>query len=121
MAEQHNMKTSTRQMIKILLESDDTIPIEQKWDIMENVTHWPKLDTRSAISSTLYRKSLSRGSEVMPLAVSQSTAAKLLSVSRPTIWRMIKIGQLHPVIICNQKKISLAEIEQIAGCKKFDK
>ena len=49
------------------------------------------------------------------LLVSQAEAARLLSCSRFTIWRMTREGQLHPVKIRGVDRYKVAELEQIAS------
>ena len=49
------------------------------------------------------------------LLVNQATAARLLSVSRFTIRRMVAEGTLHPVKIRGAVRYSRQELEQICG------
>ena len=49
------------------------------------------------------------------LLVTQAETARLLSVSRFTIFRMAKEGQLHPVKIRGAVRYRLSELEQLAN------
>jgi len=62
------MKKSTRQIIKILLEVDDTVPSERQRDIWEIVTNRPKDDSS------------------LPLLLAQAQAADLLGMSRISVY-----------------------------------
>lgn len=56
----------------------------------------------------------SRNSED-PLLVTQAQAAKLLGLSRVTVWRMAKEGMLHPVeILPGSFRYAFEEIEGLA-------
>ena len=50
-----------------------------------------------------------------PLAVSIADAARLLNVSRPTIYTLIERGQLHRVNIGKAVRIPLAEVHALLG------
>ena len=62
------MKKSTRQIIKILLQLDDTEPSERQRDIWEIVTNRPKDDSS------------------LPLLLAQAQAADLLGMSRISVY-----------------------------------
>lgn len=49
------------------------------------------------------------------LCVSQAEAGRLLGVSRFTIWRMAREGQLHPVSIRGSVRYPVAELERLAS------
>jgi len=50
-----------------------------------------------------------------PLLVTQAQAAKLLGLSRVTVWRMAKEGMLHPVeILPDTFRYAFAEISELA-------
>ena len=59
--------------------------------------------------------------EEQSILLTQAQAAKLLSVSRMTVYRMVKDGILHPVIIRSGerslKRYKRSEIETIANGK----
>ena len=47
--------------------------------------------------------------------VTLSEGAKLLKVSRPTIYALVKRGKLHPVAIGRNRYLLIDEIERIKG------
>ncbi|MCX7010203.1 MAG: helix-turn-helix domain-containing protein [Kiritimatiellaeota bacterium] len=49
------------------------------------------------------------------LLCSQAEAGRLLQVSRFTIWRMAREGQLHPVTVRGARRYSIAALEAIAA------
>ena len=49
------------------------------------------------------------------LLCSQAEAARLLSTSRFTIWRMSRDNQLHPVTVRGCTRYRVAELEAIAA------
>ena len=49
------------------------------------------------------------------LLVSQAEAARLLSISRVTVYRMVKDGMLHPVKLRGAVRYRLSELEQLAN------
>ena len=51
----------------------------------------------------------------MPLLLTQMQAARLLGVSRYTIWRMTREGLLHPVSVRDSTRYRRTEIEMIAN------
>lgn len=51
-----------------------------------------------------------------PLLLGMSAAAKLLGVSRPTLWRMVKAGKLSKVeVLPGSFRVRRADIEGIAN------
>jgi len=90
------MKKSTRQMIKILLEADDTIPLEHREDIWSVVTNLPKPDPS------------------LPLLLSQRQTAELMGVSRHSIRRLVKDGHLRPVKILGSPRYHREDVETLA-------
>src|SRR5438445_8533243 len=52
--------------------------------------------------------------QTLPLLVNQATAAKLLSVSRFTIRRLVAEGRLHPVKVREAVRYSREELEKLA-------
>jgi len=54
----------------------------------------------------------------LPLLVNQATAAKLLSVSRFTIRRLVAEGKLHPVKLREAVRYSCCEIEKLAASRQ---
>ena len=90
------MKTSTRQVIKILLDADDTIPVEQRQNIWSEVRRRPGPDS------------------LLPLLLTQRQAGNLLGMSRWSIRAMAQKGQLHPVKILGSTRFNREEIEKIA-------
>lgn len=45
--------------------------------------------------------------------VNLSQAAEILGVSRPTIYKMIERGELHPVLIATRQYLKRDEVEEI--------
>ena len=91
------MKKSTRQVVKILLDADDTIPVEHKVAIWEVVTTRPKPDAS------------------LPLLLSQQQVAGLLGVSRHTIRRLVKDGQLPTVRVLEACRYRRSDVEEFVG------
>jgi len=52
--------------------------------------------------------------QINPLLVNQATAAKLLSVSRFTIRRLVIEGRLHPIKVRDAVRYSREELEKLA-------
>ncbi len=50
-----------------------------------------------------------------PLLVNQATAARLLSVSRFTIRKLVTAGHLQPVTLFSAVRYRLADLERVAG------
>jgi excisionase family DNA binding protein len=90
------MKKSTRQIIKILLEADDTIPIEHQRNIWEVVTNRPKDDSS------------------LPLLLTQAQAAALLGMSRISVHRLVQAGKMPRVKILDCWRYHRADIEELA-------
>ena len=44
--------------------------------------------------------------------VNLSQAAEILGVSRPTIYKMIERGELHPVLIATRQYLKRDEVEE---------
>lgn len=47
-----------------------------------------------------------------------SEAARLLNVTRVTIYAMIKRGQFNPVVIADRRYLLKEEVEKVANAKK---
>jgi predicted DNA-binding transcriptional regulator AlpA len=90
------MKSSTRKMLKVLLESDDSITEQQHSKLMEIL-----LERSEPLKE-------------LPLLLNQAQVARLLGVSRWTIRNMVKAGQFHPVNIRGCKRFRRDEIEGVA-------
>jgi len=90
------VKKSTRQIIKILLDADDTVSIEHQRDIWEVVTNRPKDDSS------------------LPLLLNQHQAADLLGVSRQSLYRLVQNGKMPRVKILDTWRYHRADIEQLA-------
>jgi excisionase family DNA binding protein len=51
-----------------------------------------------------------------PLLIGMGAGAKLLGVSRPTLWRMIRAGRLEKVeVLPGSFRVRRADIEAVAG------
>ncbi|MDD4869489.1 MAG: helix-turn-helix domain-containing protein [Kiritimatiellae bacterium] len=90
------MKKSTYQIIKTALSFDDTVTIEQQRQGLSILSNRPLNDP------------------LKPLLLNQSQTAQLLGVSRVSIYRMAKVGQLHPVNILGCKRFRRDEVEEVA-------
>jgi len=55
-----------------------------------------------------------RKPQIQPLLVNQAAAAKLLSVSRFTIRRLVVEGRLHPIKVRDAIRYSREELEKLA-------
>ncbi|NQT93673.1 MAG: helix-turn-helix domain-containing protein [Lentisphaerae bacterium] len=88
------MKKSTRQIMRILLDADDTIPVEHKAAIWEVVTNRPRNDAS------------------LPLLLNQQQVADLLGVSRHTIRRLVKGGQLPTVRVLEACRYRRSDVEE---------
>jgi len=54
-----------------------------------------------------------------PLLMGMSAAAKLLGVSRPTLWRMVKAGRLEKVeVLPRSFRLRRADVEAVAVGRK---
>ena len=51
--------------------------------------------------------------ESLPIMVSAAGAARLASVSKPTIFRWSRMGILHPIEIAGQKRWARADLERL--------
>lgn len=76
------MNTTTREMIRLALENDKTVSRETAQ------AAWDALAGRPALVAE---------EDHGPLLMTMTAAAKLLGVSRSTLWRMMKEGILKPV------------------------
>jgi len=62
-------------------------------------------------------------SEIYPIAnlINYSEAARLLDVSRTTIYAMIERGELKPVAIAERRYLKRDEVEEMArACQQFE-
>ena len=53
-----------------------------------------------------------------PILVDQATAARMLSCSRMTIFRMVQSGELKPVKISGLVRYAVAQLQALAGSGK---
>ena len=90
-----NMKKNTSQIVRAALMGDETI----------------RPDLRDAVLSVLSEKGQNG---MLPLLVTQAQAARMLNVSRVTIFRMVRDGQLVPVTLRGLKRYRREDIESIA-------
>ena len=92
------MRKETGKALQAILMTDESIDAE---------------DQTAALS--LLRGQSRNQKGVLPLLLNQSEAGRLLGISRVTIYRMIKDGEIHPVIVHGSTKINRKEIEIIAA------
>lgn len=60
-----------------------------------------------------------QGSTPLPrLAVTQAEAARMLSVSRITVYRLVQAGDLHPVSIRGARRYRVEDLAQLAGANR---
>ena len=79
------MNPTTKEIIRLALANDNSIPpdiTEAIFNLLEG-----RLATDRAVSAN------------EPLLITMTAAAKLLGVSRVTIWRMVKDGDIRPIEI----------------------
>lgn len=93
------MKKTTRRIMQATLAADETIRHDQR------VAAISILSERGAASAP-----------TLPLLFTQAQAARLLNVSRATIFRMTRNGELHPILIRGLRRYRRADLEEIA-CK----
>ena len=95
------MKTATREMISLALTNDDSVDpdlAETVADILDG-----RLDPTHVVADE-------------PLLLTMTAAAKLLGVSRVTLWRMVKDGDIRPVQITpNVFRIRRQDLNRIAS------
>lgn len=56
-----------------------------------------------------------RGPNSDLLLVNQAEAARILSVSKCTVWRMVKSGVLHPVKLLGAVRYPVAQLRQLSS------
>lgn len=78
-------------------------------------------EQQAAIDSILAGKQLVASEPARgPLLLGMGAAAKLLGVSRATLWRMIKAGKLSKVeVLPDSFRVRRCDIEAIAGGKEL--
>lgn len=57
---------------------------------------------------------IEKAGEPSPLLFDAASAARMLSVSKPTIFRWSRLGLLHPVIVAGQKRWPRADLERLS-------
>lgn len=90
------MKPSTRKILKVLLECDDTITEQQRHKVIDFLLERPE------------------PLKDLPLLLNQAQVAKLLGVSRITIYRMTKEDVLHPILLRDAVRYRREDIEEVA-------
>ena len=96
------MKDTTKQILMMLLKSDETISNKQFYATMRILE-----DKQLA---EIYEPEPIKA----PLLLNMGEAAKYLGVSRPTLWRMIKAGALEKVQITrNSYRLRKRDIEKL--------
>lgn len=90
-----DMKKNTSQIVRAVLQGDDTI----------------RADQRDTVLAVLSEKGQGGA---LPLLVTQAQAARMLSVSRITIFRMVRDGQLAPVLVRGLRRYRREDLERIA-------
>ena len=72
-------------------------------------------EQRDAVVAALSAKRV--GDKSPSPLLSQAEAARFLNCSRFTIWRMVKDGTLHPVMVRGLVRYKRVELEKIAGLR----
>ena len=97
------MNTTSRAFLQTMLSTDPTLSSSER-------STFQRLVNGEAVVEPIANPTDER------LLITQKTAAKLLSVSRVTIWRMTKDGVLHPVeILAGTWRYSYREVAALAG------
>jgi len=91
------MNIASYQIIKTVLSFDNTVTIDQQRQVLAILSNRPLNDPATKA-----------------LLLNQSQAAQLLGLSRRSVNRMVKTGQLHPVTILQSKRFRRQEIEDVA-------
>lgn len=99
------MKPTTQQILKSVLASDETITDHQKRKVMDILLERVKENEQPLTFHS-------------PLLLGGDKAAKLLGVSRTTLWRITKDGLLHPVTFRGVSRYRVSELMEIAQEKK---
>ena len=96
------MNATSRAILQTLLSSDDSLSAQEKQAIkriMDGVIEPPSTAHHSTET----------------ILLTQKQAAKLLSVSRVTIWRLVKEGFLNPTeLLPGTLRYSFAEVAELA-------
>ncbi len=90
------MKTETRKAIRAVMATDDTISADE---------------LQRASKLLLGREAIEAG---RPLLLTQADAARLLGVSRITVYRMVKAGDVVPVKVRGAVRYRRSDLESIA-------
>lgn len=93
------MKKSNLDLIRLILEQDKSVALELKESVLEKLSDG--------------RKQSGYG----PL-LTQNETAKYLNVSRSTVFRMCRDGQLTPSDVRGLKRYRREDLEKIAGGRK---
>ena len=93
------MKKSTCRIVMAALAADETV---------EN-------DQRAAAIAVLRERTTAK--TPMPLLLTQAQVARLLGVSRYTVWRMTKEGQLPRVLVMASMRYRRSDIEDLVAGK----
>jgi excisionase family DNA binding protein len=93
------MKALTSQVIRSALRADETVRHDQYDAVLSMLTERaPRYWSYAA----------------KPLLVTQAEAARILSVSTVTLYRMVKEGKLKPVMIRGARRYRWEDLERIA-------
>ncbi len=90
------MKRNTSQIIRAALDADDSV----------------RGDLKNTALAVLREEAAQ--APMHPILVTQAQAARLLGVSRITVYRMVQEGELEPVIIRGMRRYRREDLERIA-------
>lgn len=90
------MKRSTSTIVRAALDADKSV----------------RCDLKNTAMAVLREETLQAA--MLPILVTQAQAAKLLGVSRITIYRMVSDGELTPVTIHGMRRYRREELERLA-------
>jgi len=92
------MKKTTSQIVRVALGGDRTV----------------RPDLRDAALSMLSEKGQGI---LLPLLLTQAQASRSLNVSRSTLFRMVRDGELEPVMVRGLRRYRREDLERIAQGK----
>ena len=90
------MKPHTARAIRAILDGDEQV----------------RDDQRASVLAVLNERGETR---IEPFLVTQAQAARLLNVSRSTMFRLARAGGLRPVAVRGMRRYRLSDLRRVAG------